>query len=79
METMKSITENELSKIVSKSTVEDIKGRRGYVNVVVDLGDDLVKNIAVKASDEGEAREKALSVIIDEPDGIRGFTLKESK
>lgn len=76
---MKTLTAAQLEKTVKGATVENIEKRRGYVNVIVDLGDELIKQIAVKADSEAAAKEKALEVITDEPEGIRGFILKTEK
>ncbi len=76
---MKTISHSELEKIVAKGKITDIEGRKGYVSVEVDFGDNLVKNIAIKSENPKDARSQAAQVIIDEPEGIRGFKLKDSK
>lgn len=76
---MKSITTAEVEKILSKAEITDIENRKGFSSVTADFGNDLVKDIAVKSTEAKEARSLALEVILSEPEGIRGFKIKDLK
>lgn len=76
---MKTLTQSELEKTVAKGEITDIEGRKGFVNITVDFGNDLVKSIAIKSDDEKDTKAQAVEIIANEPEGIRGFKLKAEK
>lgn len=76
---MKAITTAELEKLVAKADVQAIEDRKGFVNVTVVINEELTKQLAVEAKDAKDARAQAVEIIVGEPDGIRGFPLKDAK